>query len=175
MKHLLNMATFVLVTSTAAVAADHPSAPSRHEPVERVAGSCILFPKGAEGDFIPEYVAEIYFGYEREEIAALNPQVEILKAPRYGRLKFVSFSEHSSNPHFIYKPPKGFLGKDSAEFSVRVGSETLRVIGTVVFYQGVLTSARERRLCPRGGFWKISRSWTSQIASLLPHHVGDSA
>lgn len=177
MKHIFPMTIFALLAITAcalAVAAEASSSTSQAKAGEKVVGSCVLSPKDVEGGFLPQDVAKIYFrDYEHKEIADVPiQQIRISKPPKHGTLKFVMFSEYSGDPHFIYKPAKGFLGKDSAEFSVAVGNETLRVIESIVVYRGVSTGSRELELCPRGSVWKISRGLDFHIAHQSPRHAG---
>jgi hypothetical protein len=134
------------------------AAPLQQGRTEKIAGSCILNPKNIEGGFLPDFVAQQYYSqYEHKDIGSIPASnIRVLKAPQHGTLVFSTNSEISGDPHYLYRPARGFVGNDTVEFSVNVGNETLRVIQTVVVVDGVLSGARETKFCPQGGVWKIS-------------------
>lgn len=92
--------------------------------------------------------------------------LEIVRQPKHGRLFMNDNDPYGSG---AYHPDKGYFGKDRVEAIFSVGKDIVRVIYIfVVQAEAVdqLSEAKEKALCPKGFYWKISEPPVERVYQL---------
>lgn len=80
----------------------------------------------------------------------------VTRSPENGQLTMI---QNSPYPLAQYLPSAGYYGKDRVEATVFVGNDIVRVVYNFVIQRKnveKLQPVEEKKLCPRGLYWKIS-------------------
>ncbi len=110
-----------------------------------VVGSVGLSPVVAVSNYFRGVENNLDFKYE-------GGRASILENPKHGVL------QATDGESYYYFPDTGYLGKDRVTFLVEIGGRKFKA----VHYLQMMAIAppeyyyRDKRLCPTGGYWKIS-------------------
>ena len=142
---------------------------------ERVVGACLPVKGGelAEGVlFAFGGAAQDYLiRYEHKDpmdVDISRVQIKLLavtRQPEHGSLTKIKNDPYQA---ILYRPDAGYYGKDRVEATVAVGNDIVRVVYNFVVQRKDierLQPAEDRKLCPKGLFWKISGS--SEVGSTV--------
>ena len=137
---------------------------------EKVVGACLPV-KGGEPE--PGEGVLFSFGgaaqgylvrYEHKDpmdVDISRVQIKLLavtRPPEHGQLTMIKNDPYQST---LYRPDAGYYGKDRIEATVAVGNDIVRVVYSFVVQRKDierLQPAEDRKLCPKGLYWKISEA-----------------
>ena len=133
---------------------------------ERVVGVCLPV-KGGElaegilfsfGGAAQDYLIR-YEHKDPMDVDISRVQIKLLavtRQPEHGQLTMIKNDPYQA---ILYRPDAGYYGKDRVEATVAVGKDIVRVVYNFVIqrkYIERLQPAEDRKLCPKGLYWKIS-------------------
>ncbi len=141
--------------------------------INRTVGVCQLVENqegsrlSAVNGFEPIRALNIYFSWVEHREVGLQGTVTLLQTPTHGTV------EGDSNGAYLYIPSDlAYQGPDKATFLVEIGG----IKAKVVYYFQVLPGVGggtegsdpydDKKLCPKGEYWKISLSDTDAVSSL---------